>query len=102
MKKIVVKDVNQCNGCRVCEMICSFVHEGQFQPSKSMIKIHKIETKGLDIPVIDPSCDLCEAEGDPQCVSYCPTVVLELVEVPGGEEHILDRIRIESSRRGVP
>ncbi|MEM3365380.1 MAG: hypothetical protein QXM93_03050 [Candidatus Methanomethyliaceae archaeon] len=80
-------------------MICSFVHEQQFNPSKSRIKIYKIESKGLDLPIIYPSCDLCEREGYPQCVKYCPTVALKLVELPTGKEHILDRIRLESSKK---
>src|SRR5512136_2388369 len=98
LKKIIVKDLNQCNGCRICEMICSFAHTGQFQPSKSMIRIHKIEVKGLDMPVIDQSCDLCKDEKSPQCVRYCPTMVLEIVDVPEGEVHVLDRIRAENFR----
>jgi Fe-S-cluster-containing dehydrogenase component len=101
MKRVSVTDVNQCSGCRMCEMICSLVHVGQFQPSKSFIKVHKIEEKGLDIPVILQGCDLCEAEGFPQCVRYCPTVVLKVEEVQPGEEHILDRIRAQSERRAA-
>lgn len=99
MKKVAVKDISLCNGCRLCEMICSFVHTSQFQPTKSMIRVHKIEVKGLDMPVVDPSCDLCKGEVSPQCVRYCPTIALEVVEFLEGEGHILDRIRIESSNR---
>lgn len=101
MKRIAVTEINQCSGCRMCEMICSFVHTGQFQPHKSFIKIYKIEDKGLDIPVIGKDCDLCEGEGYPQCVRYCPAVALRVVDTPPGEEHILDRIRIQSERRAI-
>lgn len=101
MKRVAVYDVNQCNGCRMCEMICSLVHVGQFQPSKSFIKIHKIEEKGLDIPVVSQACDMCGSEDYPQCVRYCPTVVLKIEEVPLGEEHVLDRIRVQSERRAA-
>jgi carbon-monoxide dehydrogenase iron sulfur subunit len=101
MKRVAVSDVNQCSGCRMCEMICSLIHVGQFQPSKSFIKIHKIEEKGLDIPIIGLECDLCEWEEGPQCVRYCPTVVLKVEELPPGEEHVLDRIRAQSERRAA-
>jgi Fe-S-cluster-containing hydrogenase component 2 len=75
------------------------VHERQFRPSKSRIKIYKVESKGLDLPVIYPSCDLCEGEGYPQCVKYCPTVALKLVELTAEKEHVLDRIRLESAKK---
>jgi carbon-monoxide dehydrogenase iron sulfur subunit len=101
MKRVTVIDVNQCSGCRMCEMVCSLVHVGQFQPSKSFIKIYKIEEKGLDIPVISQGCDLCHGEGYPLCVRYCPAVVLRVEEVPPGEEHVLDRIRVLSERRAA-
>ncbi len=100
MNRVVVSDVSQCNGCRMCEMVCSFCHTGQFQPSRSHIKIYKIESKGIDMPVIAPTCDLCEgggnAPGFPQCVKYCPTVVLKYDE---SGLHVLDRIRLESEAR---
>lgn len=101
MKRVILKEVIQCSGCRMCEMICSFVHFGQFHPNRSFIKIYKIEEKGLDIPIIMKGCDLCEKEGSPQCVRYCPAVALDVAEVLPSEEHILDRIRIQSERRAA-
>gem|GEM_PF-3248949 len=84
----------------MCEMICSFVHLGQFQPSKARIKIYKVEPRGLDMPVIGSSCDLCRVEGYPQCVRYCPTAVLKYVPADEGKVHVLDKIRMESAQRG--
>jgi len=32
-----------CNGCRLCEMACSFLQAKEYNPSKSKIKIIKVE-----------------------------------------------------------
>jgi Fe-S-cluster-containing hydrogenase component 2 len=88
MKKIIVSDINQCNGCRMCEMVCSLAQEGQFNPSASKIRIFKNEACGIDIPIIDSSCNLCQ-----RCVKYCPTRVLQCVDVEPEEFHVLDKIR---------
>lgn len=95
MRKIIVSDINQCNGCRMCEMVCSFAHEGRFNPAAARIKVFKIEVKGIDVPIVDPSCDLCKIVGDPRCVKYCPTHVLRCVDVEPEGFHVLDRIRLE-------
>jgi len=79
----------------MCEMVCSFAHEGKFNPSASRIKVFKIEAKGIDVPIIDTSCDLCHMVGGPRCVKYCPTHVLRCVDIPPEEFHVLDRIRRE-------
>lgn len=91
MKKLAVTDVDLCNGCRACEMVCSFYHGNEFKRSSSKVRILKIEGKGVDVPVIDPSCDLCG--GEPRCVDYCPTGILACVEVKPAEANVIDRVR---------
>lgn len=53
-------------------MFCSFYREGEFNPKKSLIKIYKIEEKGINIPITE--CDgNCPDSDTPKCVSVCPT-----------------------------
>jgi len=91
MKRLIVTDVGLCNGCRVCEMVCSFSHGNEFKTSISKIRVFKVETKGEDVPVIDASCDLCK--GKPHCADYCPTGILRCVDAKPAEANVIDRIR---------
>ena len=38
-RRKILLDVAKCTGCRLCEAMCSFVHEGEFNPVKSRIKV---------------------------------------------------------------
>lgn len=56
----------QCTGCRICEVVCSFFHEGVCNPEKSRITIVSQEP-AIDVPVICRQCD------NPPCIRDCPT-----------------------------
>jgi len=58
LKRILV-DAAQCAGCRVCELACSYSHEGLFSPSLSRIHVVKEDKYGLDYPVYCRQCDEC-------------------------------------------
>jgi len=58
LKRIVV-DAAQCAGCRVCELACSYIHEGRFSPSLSRVDVVKEDKYGLDYPVYCRQCDEC-------------------------------------------
>ena len=58
MKRIVV-DAAQCAGCRVCELACSYSHEGKFSPNLSRVDVVKEDKYGLDYPVYCRQCDKC-------------------------------------------
>ena len=64
----IVLDLAKCCGCRVCEAICSVVHEGEFNPVKSRIKVVRtIEGEILhSVPVY---CLQCE---EAYCRAVCP------------------------------
>ena len=66
MDKVLMIDYQKCTGCRQCELICSVVHEGVSNPSRSRIKVVKWEAEGLYIPM---SCQQCE---DAPCMNVCP------------------------------
>lgn len=59
-----------CTGCRACELACSFHCEGIFAPSKSRIRVVKMDEDGIDVPV---GCEHCE---DAVCMMVCPVKAL--------------------------
>ncbi|MCK5547645.1 MAG: 4Fe-4S dicluster domain-containing protein [Thermoplasmata archaeon] len=65
-----VLDADLCTGCRACELACSFVKEGVFAPSKSRIRVVKVDEEGIDVPV---GCEHCD---DAPCITVCPTNAL--------------------------
>ncbi|MGE5653450.1 MAG: TIGR04076 family protein [Bacillota bacterium] len=59
-----------CAGCRRCEMVCSFGHQGAYAPWLARIQIEKHESEGIDRPRVCRQC------GNARCVSACPTQAL--------------------------
>jgi carbon-monoxide dehydrogenase iron sulfur subunit len=60
-----------CRGCRSCQLACSYVRHGVFNPAKSVIVMDREVETDHTVPVILPlSCDLCG--GDPACLRACP------------------------------
>lgn len=53
---MLVIDPNKCSGCRRCEIHCSFYHSGKTGYSGARIKVEKVETIGLDFPVVCHQC----------------------------------------------
>ena len=66
MDKFLTVNYEKCTGCRLCELVCSVVHEGVSNPSKSRIQVVKWEAEGRYVPMI---CQQCE---DAPCMSVCP------------------------------
>ncbi len=66
MYKVLTVDSDKCTGCRLCEQVCSVVHEGVSNPAKSRIQIVKWEQEGRYIPM---TCQQCE---DAPCKNACP------------------------------
>lgn len=56
-------DHKKCSGCRICEQICTFSHEREFNPRRARIKILIKDKEGINAPLI---CNQCKA-----CVSIC-------------------------------
>ncbi|MBW2368846.1 MAG: 4Fe-4S dicluster domain-containing protein [Deltaproteobacteria bacterium] len=66
MEKFLTVYSDKCTGCRLCEQVCSVMHEGVSNPTKSSIQIVKWEDEGRYIPMI---CKQCE---DAPCQNVCP------------------------------
>lgn len=61
---------NRCTGCRVCELVCSEFHEGQYQPSKARIQVLSFDETVQDIPIV------CQQCADAPCLEACPQEAL--------------------------
>jgi len=56
---------DKCVGCRLCEMVCSLVHEGECSTTKSRIRIFRDEEFGNNL------VSLCIQCAEPYCVESC-------------------------------
>jgi carbon-monoxide dehydrogenase iron sulfur subunit len=65
MKRLIV-DAAHCSGCRYCEMVCSYHHEGKFSPTLSRVSVIREDLYGMDYPVFCRQCEPCPA------VEACP------------------------------
>jgi Fe-S-cluster-containing hydrogenase component 2 len=61
---ILVIDPRRCIGCEICESVCSFAHDGEFNPINSRINRVRIE------PVINSTINCLKCK-DPDCVEAC-------------------------------
>jgi len=66
MGKMLVVDIEKCTGCHVCELVCSFKHHDEFNPTKSYIHVSVFLEQAIAIPV---ACYQCE---EPWCGRICP------------------------------
>lgn len=70
--EIVVTSEN-CTGCRICEMICSWSQGRTFHPLSSFIKVKSIAPRAAYFDVIISSaCNGCGL-----CASYCTAGALK-------------------------
>jgi Fe-S-cluster-containing hydrogenase component 2 len=75
-RKFVVSDPEKCTGCGVCELVCSAVKEGGFNPLLSRIRMSHMEP----FANMAIACRLCET---PKCVKSCPRKALTADEKTG-------------------
>ena len=68
----VLWDRTKCVGCRMCEAICALVHDGEFNPTKSRIKVVRRVQDGALYPVA-VRCMHCE---EAFCMIACPVGAL--------------------------
>lgn len=73
-KKLII-DEGRCMGCISCMTICSFIHEGEFNPHNARLHIYMDPfTGGVEGTFLE-SCDQCG--GKPECVRWCPVGALK-------------------------
>ena len=74
VKRIFVLE-EKCNGCRICELRCSFYHEQVYSPSLSRIHVVKKEVDGYTKP---KTCVICG-----KCIEACPEKAITKSEETG-------------------
>ncbi|MBI2831907.1 MAG: 4Fe-4S dicluster domain-containing protein [Chloroflexi bacterium] len=65
MAKVFSIDAKKCTGCKLCELICSFHHNGVFKPSVSRIRVKLNTREGTAQPLICRQCKKCT------CIEVC-------------------------------
>lgn len=76
-RMLISCDPDKCDGCGICELVCSHVKEGVFDPSRSRIRTMRLHY----VANIAIACRHCE---DPHCVKACTKA-----EALKMEDHIL-------------
>lgn len=72
----------RCTGCMRCEIACSYVQTGMFQPAKSVIRISSFEAHTSYAPYTCTQCD------EAWCMVACP--VQAITVSPVGAKAVLD------------
>lgn len=77
MSKILMVDLAKCTGCRMCELVCSMKHHGEYNPAKSRINVGIFTAKAFFIPIYCIQCD------DAFCARICPSGAITTEKVNG-------------------
>jgi len=64
--KLIEVHLSDCVGCRLCEMVCSLIHEGECSTTRSRIKVFRDEEFGNNL------ISLCMQCVDSHCIESCP------------------------------
>lgn len=85
MDKHIEVNMEKCTGCRLCELACSAIKTGVYNPRDSRIKISLINIPEIPVPVLLDNCDYCF--GNPICVKVCLPKALEWKEMAEKPRH---------------
>jgi Fe-S-cluster-containing dehydrogenase component len=77
VNKILVIDADKCSGCKICELVCSYLQSKKYSPKKSFIRVMERKDMGVFIPVIHAQA---KCNGCTKCVEWCPTRALAFME----------------------
>jgi Fe-S-cluster-containing dehydrogenase component len=75
-------DVDLCNGCRTCELACSFHHSGLMSPALSSLQVRRSNRTAAIRWLVLPTCDLCTGEEQPLCDKYCSCGAIQIAAGP--------------------
>ena len=73
----------KCTGCRQCELACSWVQTGAFQPARSVIRVHVFDEQASFAPYACHQCD------EAWCMHACPVNAID-VDPDSGAKIVLD------------
>ena len=69
----------RCTACMQCELACSWVQTGTFQPSRSVIRVHVFDEQASYAPY---TCFQCE---EAWCMSACPVNAIAIDPATGAK-----------------
>ena len=78
---------DRCTGCMQCELACSWVQTGTFQPSQSLIRVNVFDEEASYAPY---SCVQCD---EAWCMNTCPVNAIAL-DSSTGAKIVLDALCI--------
>ena len=80
---------DKCTGCMQCELACSWVQTGTFQPSRSVIRVNVFDEEASYAPFTCTQCD------EAWCMNACPVNAIAVDPVTGAKV-VLDRVCVGS------
>jgi carbon-monoxide dehydrogenase iron sulfur subunit len=80
--KVLAITPEKCTGCLRCELACSYMQTGAYQPAKSVIRVSPFEGHTSYAPYTCPQC----AEG--WCMTACPVGAITIS--PVGAKDVVD------------
>ena len=63
---------DKCTGCKQCELACSWVQVGAFQPSRSLVRVHVFDEQASFAPYTCFQCD------EAWCMHACPVNAIDV------------------------
>ena len=69
----------KCTGCMQCELACSWVQTGTFQPSRSVIRVNVFDEEASYAPYTCLQCD------EAWCMTACPVNAIAVDESTGAK-----------------
>ena len=78
---------DRCTGCMQCELACSWVQTGQFQPSRSLIRVSVFDEEASYAPYTCVQCD------EAWCMNACPVNAID-IDPATGAKVILEKVCI--------
>jgi Fe-S-cluster-containing hydrogenase component 2 len=75
----------RCTGCMQCELACSWVQTGTFQPSRSVIRVNIFDEEASYAPYTCTQCD------EAWCMNACPVNAIAIDPVTGAKL-VLDKL----------
>jgi Fe-S-cluster-containing hydrogenase component 2 len=79
MQKSLLINPEKCTGCLQCELACSYINEGNFNPSRSRIKVFTFEHEGRFVPY---TCTQC---AEAWCLKACPVDAISIDMTTGAK-----------------
>ena len=85
-KSVIAVNSTVCSGCRMCELVCSTIHDNESNPNFSRIQVKRNPLNGPDfVPQICLQC--VEAS----CAKACPTGAIISDEKSGTNARIVEK-----------